>query len=138
MRLEFFLQGKVRGKERPRFAKGGYAYTPNNTREYEEKVKNAYRLHFGDTKIQGNVPLKLELEIGMLIPKSRPTKEKEMLLQNKYAVKKPDIDNIEKIVTDALNEVAYEDDVQICVVIKSRYWVLTESEEGVKIIIEVI
>jgi Holliday junction resolvase RusA-like endonuclease len=40
---------------------------------------------------------------GLLLPTSRP-----------------DLDNYEKVVTDALNGVCYEDDSQICDVIKSK------------------
>ena len=35
-------------------------------------------------------------------------------MQGKPVLKKPDIDNIAKIVADALNKVAYDDDSQIC------------------------
>ena len=48
------------------------------------------------------------------IPKSTSKAMKEQMLQNKISpTKKPDIDNVVKIVLDAMNKFAFKDDTQI-------------------------
>lgn len=48
------------------------------------------------------------------IPKSTSKKKRQLMLEGQIRpTKKPDFDNIGKIVCDALNTVAYHDDVQI-------------------------
>ena len=50
----------------------------------------------------------------MYIPKSESKKRKKKMLANEILpTKMPDWDNIGKIITDALNGLAYEDDKQI-------------------------
>lgn len=54
------------------------------------------------------------IEVSMPIPKSTPKKKKAMMLDGKIQpTKKPDLDNIAKIISDALNGIAYNDDKQI-------------------------
>ena len=54
------------------------------------------------------------MSIFYSIPKSTPKKNIEPMLAGKIRpCKKPDIDNIIKIIFDALNGVAYKDDTQI-------------------------
>ena len=48
------------------------------------------------------------------IPKSYSNKRREDALHNRlFPTKKPDIDNVLKIILDALNGVAYHDDTQV-------------------------
>jgi Holliday junction resolvase RusA-like endonuclease len=54
------------------------------------------------------------LDLYYSIAKSDSKKKKLMKLNNELRPnKKPDIDNVVKLVADALNEVAYKDDTQI-------------------------
>ena len=48
------------------------------------------------------------------IPKSESKKKKALMRQNEIRpTKRPDADNVVKLVADALNQVAYRDDTQI-------------------------
>lgn len=48
------------------------------------------------------------------VPKSVSKKKKALMLEGKIRpTKKPDMDNVMKIVADSLNQVAYKDDTQI-------------------------
>ena len=48
------------------------------------------------------------------IPKSKSKKVKALMLEGKIRpTKKPDMDNVVKIIADSLNQVAYRDDTQI-------------------------
>ena len=94
-------------KERPHFGKG-HAYTPENTRVYEEAVKL-----IASTKVKQPLSgaLKMTLIFYMPIPKSWSEKRKEQALRGEIRpTTRPDIDNLEKAICDGLNGVAYIDD----------------------------
>jgi Holliday junction resolvase RusA-like endonuclease len=57
------------------------------------------------------------------IPKSTSKKNRALMLEDKLLpTKKPDSDNIAKVICDALNGVAYGDDTQIVkLVVNKRY-----------------
>lgn len=114
--VEFSVPGKPRGKERPRMARRGRfvtTYTPQKTVDYENLTRKSY------IKENGNFMLSNAIEADVLaifpIPKSASKKKKELMLSNQIkCTVKPDCDNIDKSIFDALNNVAYHDDSQIC------------------------
>ena len=109
--IKFTVFG-VWGKGRPRFTKGGHAYTPETTRQRERIIAEAFRgkAHFGFEPYTGRVMLYIKVYHG--IPKNTPKKNIDALLKS-TPQKKPDIDNIIKIVADAIQGEAYNDDTQI-------------------------
>ena len=62
----------------------------------------------------GEKPLKIEILACFSIPKSY-SKKKMLMINNGelFPTKKPDCDNIIKIVLDSLNKIAYDDDKQV-------------------------
>lgn len=124
---KFTVYGDPRGKGRPRFSfRSGHAYTDKATAEYEAKIRkmwrseNLYRIPFQPTTIIINAFFR--------VPKSIPKKSREALFDTDY-LKKPDCDNIAKVVLDALNLLAYEDDRQInCLLVHKRY-VKSDADE---------
>ena len=112
----FNIPGKPRGKERPRtrrFKNFITTYTPKNTVEYENCVRNSYKNSVGNVKLQDAI----EADILAIFepPKSTSNKEKQRMIDGKVRyTKKSDCDNIAKVVLDALNNIAYNDDSQIC------------------------
>ena len=56
-----------------------------------------------------------------------------MLDGKELPLKKPDIDNIVKVVADALNGVAYHDDTQIVMVVAKKVY---SSLEGLDVTVE--
>ena len=116
----FKVPGKVHGKARPRFS-NGHTYTPARTRTYERKIRQAYK-DAGGILLAG--PLHVDIEIVYGIQKSATkAQQARRLIGDELAMYKPDVDNVEKVVFDALNGIAYKDDV--CIVstrtIKGRY-----------------
>lgn len=100
-----------KSKGRPRFA-NGHAYTPKETREYEEAVQLIAKTQIKEP-FKG--PLKVKIQFFMPIPESWADYKKRAALQ-RYLVPstKPDIDNLCKAILDALNGgVGYNDDKQI-------------------------
>lgn len=108
----FEIEGKPVGKGRPRFW-NGHAVTPQATRDYEKRVALAYKecnLPLFETE-----PLEVEIIAKYPIPKQTRKAEKALMMERKIIpTKKPDIDNIAKIILDGLNGVAYKDDNQVC------------------------
>ena len=110
MRIKFTIEGEPVGKGRPRYGKYK-TYTPAKTKSVENNIAYFYKVNIGHY-FEGYVRLKLDLYYS--IAKSDSKKKKMMKLNNELRPnKKPDIDNVIKLVADALNEVAYKDDTQI-------------------------
>lgn len=108
--VKFFIPGLPVAKQRPKFAvRGGFAraYTPAKTRDYENLVKSIAQKSIL-RPLEG--PLCVDLVFYMPIPKSTP---KGKCLENTPHTKRPDADNLGKLVLDALNGVAWLDDSQV-------------------------
>lgn len=114
MIYEFEVPGKVVGKGRPRLnSYTGVVYTPTKTKDYETLVEQYFLLKYPRFKIlEGR--LKVSILAYFAIPKSTKKSDiNEMLENNISPTKKPDIDNIVKIVLDSMNRFAFKDDIQI-------------------------
>lgn len=114
MGYEFEVIGDIKGKARPRMnTYTGKAYTPTNTKDYEELIKQYFKIKYPRyIPFENRVSVKIVAQFK--IPKTATKKEKELIAEGKLSpTKKPDIDNIIKIVLDALNKMAFKDDNQI-------------------------
>jgi len=108
--MKFTIPGAPVGKARPRVTRWG-THTPEKTVLYENLVKLSYQEQCGTYTEK---PLKAVISVFYDIPKSTPKKNiKPMLNGEIRPCKKPDCDNIAKIILDALNGTAYKDDAQI-------------------------
>lgn len=129
---EFDVPGRIRGKDRPRFSRG-HTYTPKKTVEYEKEIaiiaKQAGVPLFGE-----DTPLSVTIWAFMTPPTKWQKKRRDAAVEEQRpAIKRPDADNIAKVVLDALNGIAYEDDVQVAtVVVMKRY----ADEEALCVVIE--
>lgn len=130
--MKFEILGKPIGKGRPRLGKYS-TYTPQKTANYETLVKWTFVNTFKNFKpFEGAV--KAKITAIFTIPKSYSKKRKEELLTKLDYTKKPDADNIAKIILDSLNGLAYLDDSQVsCLLVKKNYGeqekVIVELEE---------
>lgn len=105
----FTINSKLRGKGRPRFTKNGRTYTPKETVEYENMIKLEYQNQCGGYQFSG--PVSVDITIVHMVEKASSKKARaEKLTGLTVPTKKPDIDNVIKIILDALNQVAYVDD----------------------------
>jgi Holliday junction resolvase RusA-like endonuclease len=110
--IEFEILAEPYGKGRPRFTRGGHAYTPEKTRAYEKLVQDEYIRQTGGGMYEG--PMEVFIKATCRVPKSGTKKDRERKLQGFILpTKKPDCDNIAKTILDALNGIAYKDDSQI-------------------------
>lgn len=102
--------GKIRGKARPRICRG-HAFTPKDTVQYEKLVRDCYKKQDG-RYLEG--PIKALIIAYYKIPKSYSKKRVQAIRDGlEKPKKKPDADNIAKIILDSLNGIAYKDDSQI-------------------------
>lgn len=117
MTVKFVIDGPPKAKGRPVFSKRGNfvsVRTPEQTVLYENLVKLEYKRQVGDIKFEQGTPLDYRLKAYFPIPKSASKKKKEEMKSGILRpTKKPDNDNIEKVISDALNGVAFHDDAQI-------------------------
>ena len=133
MIYEFEVPGKITGKGRPRVnTTTAIAYTPAKTKEYEELVKQYFIIKYRRINpLEGRI--KINITAYFLVPKNTSKKQEENMLNNAISpTKKPDIDNIAKIILDALNKLAFKDDNQITKLeIEKKYG--TEEKISVKV-----
>ena len=117
--MQITIPGKPKGKDRPRFYKG-HAVTSASTRAYERKVKSIYKK---ETSITFHGAVIVSIKAFYQIPKNTPKAVKKMMLDGeRLPCVRPDIDNLPKIILDALNGVAYDDDKQVVdMIITKRY-----------------
>ena len=108
--MTFEIPGRPQGKGRARHG-NGHTYTPEGTREYMDLIRYCF-LQAGGKKTK--FPVFVKIVVFMPIPQ---VFSKQMRLQALSGMilpqVKPDNDNTEKVVFDALNGFAWDDDTQI-------------------------
>lgn len=114
VQLDFKISGQPVGKGRPRFSKHGHSYTPQATREYEKRVRQAA---WASMAKAGLKPTERRVSVIFTaffeIPKSYSNKKRIECQAGIHIPKRPDLDNVAKIVLDGANEIAWRDDAQI-------------------------
>ena len=116
-----FVPGKPVAKARPRVTmRGGKprAYTPKKTADFEAMIRDHWR---GFPIMEG--PLHLSIVCYLEIPQSWSKKKKTQAEHGEIEpTSRPDIDNYAKLVMDALNGIAYNDDSQVVRMIISKMY----------------
>ena len=116
MRAKFCIHGDPQGKGRPRFSTVcGHVHTrtPDETVLYENLVKPEYRQQVGVT-FPDDAMLDVRIFAYYPIPKSASKRKRQAMLEKKIRpTKKPDWDNVGKVICDSLNGIAYRDDAQV-------------------------
>lgn len=111
--MVFIIYEKPVGKGRPRFTRNGHTYTPEKTRKFENLVKNEAKKQLKGQLIpdyEGEVQVNIKANFEP--PKSMSNKKRSAILET-GCTKKPDTDNLAKIILDSLNKIAYKDDSQV-------------------------
>lgn len=119
--INITIPGEPVAKGRPRVTKAGITYTPAKTQGYENLVKMCYMEQGNGKKLEGE--LQTAIRAYFQIPKSTSKKKAKLMEEGEIRpTKKPDADNIIKIVLDALNGLAYNDDSQIVSVRVEKFY----------------
>lgn len=112
--LEFTIPGSPRGKGRHRMTRTGHAYTPKETTNYEALVKQTFQAKYPEWVPIADGPVFMRIMAFFEVPMSASKKKRGMMIAGEIRpTKKPDTDNISKIVKDALNSILYRDDSQV-------------------------
>ncbi|MCI9292965.1 MAG: RusA family crossover junction endodeoxyribonuclease [Erysipelotrichaceae bacterium] len=136
MVFKFTVSGKPMGKQRPKATIRGHhagVYTPKETVAYERYVVAMFLQAYPCARpLEGEI--KGKIKAFYPIPQSTSKKRKTAMLNGVIRPQvKPDLDNVEKIIYDALNGVAYTDDSHITEMTISKYY---SDEPRVEIMIE--
>lgn len=99
--ITFNFQIDPVAKGRPRLGRGR-TYTPQRTKDFENRIKSMAQQQYR------NGPMKGALSVTVVFFIKKPAS-----VTRDYPTVKPDLDNLEKSLFDALNGIAYEDDSQI-------------------------
>ncbi len=137
--VSFHVPGKPQGKARARTVRHAgsgrsISYTPDNTVLYENFIKDQFLNHSQGFYMESGKPVEVRIIARFLPPKSVSKKRRlDMLEGREFPLKKPDADNIIKVVQDALNGVAYHDDKQVMYVTAKKVY---SAIEGLDITVE--
>lgn len=107
-RLEFFVPGTPRAKERPRFGQGQVFTAPKTLRAEQRAAACCSEVMAGALPLEG--PLLMAVRVVDMVPKSWSKKDKAAAL---WKTSKPDLDNIWKLIKDSLKGIAWQDDAQV-------------------------
>ena len=107
-KAKFTVYGEPKGKGRPRFnTKTGHAITPKDTVSYENLVKLEWQTAYGTESFPKEAMLDMRIKAYYRIPKSASKKKRAAMLAGEIRpTKKPDMDNVVKIIADSLNNLA--------------------------------
>ena len=131
MKYIFEIKERAIGKERPRFNRRTCAvFTPTKTSGFEDKVKWAFKSKYKIEKPSIKA-FKAKITAVFEPPKSLSKKKRKELLYKINYTKKPDVDNIAKIILDSLNGLVYKDDAKV-----SALLVFKDYGEEDKIVVE--
>lgn len=127
MKIEFAIPGNPFGKQRPRITvRGGYghAYTPKQTVEYEKTVRTlAMEQVIHSPEWRTDYPMAVRIRAFYPIPESFPKKKRQLAESGELLpMVKPDLDNVNKAIMDAMNEIVYQDDKQICALFSNKQY----------------
>jgi Holliday junction resolvase RusA-like endonuclease len=113
-KIEFSIVGEPVAQGRPRFSRhGGFvrAYDPAKSRDAKQHVRYAA----GEVMKTSGEPLSgaihFKAQFGIAMPRSQGRKRNPR--PRVWRVKKPDLDNLSKLVKDACSKVVFIDDSQI-------------------------
>lgn len=106
--------------------------TPDKTVLYENFVKDRFLQRADGVFFESGKPVELSVIARFSPPKGASNKRRERMLAGlEVPTKRPDIDNIIKIIEDALNGVAYHDDSQITKVTAMKIYSETDGVDVV-------
>lgn len=129
-RLQFEVKIKPVGKARPRAGVHGF-YTPKKTADYEALIAGAALEAMKQAGLRvADKPVSVTLRFTFEPPKSWTKAARMAALAGMPHTSKPDGDNLEKAVLDAMNGVVYRDD---CLVWQSTRVKMYGAENSVHV-----
>lgn len=132
----FTVPGEPQGKARPRVTRNG-VYTPKKTKVYEYGIAQAFSQTYKGVGWFNEEPLSIKIIARFGVPKSAKKSVKDAIYHKQLLpIKKPDVDNIAKVIMDGLKDVAYSDDKQVCEITVCKDYVVEGMQPHVVVFIE--
>lgn len=126
--INVFLDVKPTPKGRPRFA-NGRVYTPKETKDAEKEIAVLVANHMLASRLKMvETAVVIEIIFYFALPK-KVTQEEKMLcdIGMLYHSCRPDIDNLAKLVIDAIIGIALKDDGQVCKLVCEKKYAKSEG-----------
>lgn len=120
-KIKLVVPGRPKEKQRARWSRTRM-YSPKETVNYETYVKEIFVISYPDfVPLEG--PLIMTIWAWLMIPKSTSKKRAKLMVEMVIIPEvRPDWDNLGKIVSDALEGLAYKRDAQIATgIVHKRY-----------------
>lgn len=108
--------------KRPRACRqGNFIRVYDSQKREKGRIKKHIYDFYSGTPL--TVPISIDLEFGMPIPKSTSKTNKLLMSKNEiHHTVKPDIDNLSKMLLDCLNGIVFDDDAQVVeITAKKKY-----------------
>jgi len=137
--LTFSINMAPQGKDRPRFARtnSGHVRTYNTRKtQYAEQMIRAAWNDAGAITLN-NGPVELTIIAYLQRPKNHFRASGQLSAageRSEHPTKKPDASNIAKLVEDALNKCAWEDDSQVVDLIIKKRWAFYGQPPHIKVV----
>ena len=140
--VELTILGEPIGKQRPRYSMYNgivRTYTPQKTINYESLIVHEYNEKYGTLSFDRDIPVSISINAyfglsSVDFGKKGLTISGRAKMEMGYCTKHIDLDNIVKVVMDALNSICYVDDKQVVEIIAQKHW--TMETPRVEIIME--
>ena len=120
--MKIFIPGEPIAQPRVKVStRGGFARAYVDAKHPIHAYKQAIRLAYvnaGGELLEG--PVSVRIVCWFERPKSHSKKRRQ---QQEPKTTKPDLDNVGKAILDALNEIAYNDDGQVCRLTVEKWYV---------------
>lgn len=132
--IDLTIPGAPTGKGRPRFTKQGRTFTDANTRRAEDRVYSAW-MQAGQPRLPDG-PVHATVEMALARPNGHYKRDGMLSaagLRSEYPTKKPDCDNVAKLVCDSLNGCAYRDDAHVVRLLVIKRWANPGEDEHTRV-----
>lgn len=125
--IEFTVPGEPVAQGRPRFSTRGSfvkAYDPAKSKDYKAYVKLVAMAAMNERSLKPlDGAIAVSIKAFVSVPKSKSKKFRQNALKwLERPTKKPDCDNIAKILLDAMTGIVYEDDKQIIRLVVEKFY----------------
>lgn len=122
--ISFFIDGEPVAKGRPRVCKNGITFTPKKTSDHEKcfflGAEAAVNIN-GWKKLSRDKPVSVKMFFVFSMPKSWSKKKREQMNQS-ACTKRPDIDNLVKMIDGINGAGVWEDDSQVTAIEAEKVW----------------
>lgn len=126
--FSFTVPGAPQGKGRPRFTRKGIPYTPPATRAAEKRVRACY-VEASGPRFPDDVAIAMALDVRVARPTSHSLVGGDLSKRGRghplpIGRGTVDVDNVAKLVLDALEGVAFRNDAQVTILVVERSWAI--------------